>query len=116
MKMEQPMEKALSLVVERFTTLPCPAVLDDMFEDAGVGMIWVPQPTAQPPARLRCWSAADLQQIDKLVHVAGGLISAETRRHGFPIIQRKFDNGASVVVYRRDLAEQARKISGIVAL
>lgn len=116
MKLEQPLENAMRLVVERLATLPCAAILNDMFQDAGVGLIWIPQATGQQPGTLRDWSAAELSQIDKLIHVAGGLIASEMRRTGYPIIQRQFDNGASFVVYRRDLAEEARKLCGIVAL
>lgn len=116
MRMEPPMEEALRLVVERIASLPCPTVLGDMFEDAGVGLIWIPQATGQQPGTLRNWSAADLRQIDMLVHAAGGLIAAEMRRTGYPIIQRQFDNGASVVLFRHDLEEEARKLCGIVAL
>jgi len=116
MKSEPPMEEALRLVVERLATLPCPAVLGDMFEDAGVGLIWIPKATSQQPGTLRNWSAADLRQVDKLVNVAGSLITAEMRRTGYPIIQRQFDNGASVIFYRRDLAEEARKLCGIMVL
>lgn len=113
---EAPLEKAMHLLVESITAIPCPAVLDDMFEDAGVGLIWIPQSTSQQPGKLRDWSAVDIEHIDKLVHVAGRLIAAEMQRSGYPIIQRQFDSGASIVVYRRDQAEEARKLCGIVAL
>jgi len=116
MKLEQPMEKVMHLLVERIAAIPCPAIIDDLFKEAGIGMIWIPQANGQQHGTLRDWSAAELKQIDTLVHVAGGLIASEMRRSGYPIIQRQFDNGSSVVLYRRDLEEEARKLCRIVTL
>lgn len=114
MKLELPIEKAMRLLVERIVALPCPTILDDMFSEAGVGLIWIPPPHGREASSLRDWSAADLEQIDVLVRAAGGLIAAEMKRSGYPIIHRKLENGASMFLYRRDLADKARKLSDLV--
>lgn len=107
---------AMRLVAERVEALPAPAILDDMFAGAGVGLIWIPPPDGHRLVALRSWSDGERNQIDAIAQIVGSAIAYEMRHTSCPIIQFGFDNGASIVLYRHGTLEEAKKLCGLAVL
>lgn len=103
----------VELMMERVEALPAPAILEDMFPEAGIGMIWIPAPVGQDRRPVREWTALENEQVRLAEEVVGKAIEKEMSDTQIKIIQKVFDDGTQAVLYRREVLEEAKRISGI---
>jgi hypothetical protein len=112
---ENTLSEVLGLVARRIESLPFPAIIDDIFKDAGVGLIWIPQPAGQVTPPLQEWSTSEQEMVNAGIEIIGNALVQEMQRTNCPIIECSA-GAARIIVYRSDLLERAKELFGLTVL
>ena len=109
---EPQVQTGLRLMADRVRILPEPALIEGVFEEAGIDLIWIPPPVAQVTPPEAHWTEFGKQRVSLAEKIVGYEILKDMHDTDCPFIQQIFEDGSQVVLFKKDMRAGALKILG----